>query len=73
MSSVTQQRRPHRLPAELVWLIKQIRPLLHWHLASFLCITAGSLLALLSPLLLKWLIDVIIPQRHIGLLLVAWP
>ncbi len=68
MSSVTQQRRPHRLPAELVWLIKQIRPLLHWHLASFLCITAGSLLALLSPLLLKWLIDVIIPQRHIGLL-----
>jgi ABC-type bacteriocin/lantibiotic exporter with double-glycine peptidase domain len=59
------------LPAELVWLIQEIRPLLHWHLASFLCITAGSLLALLSPLLLKWLIDVIIPQRRIGLLLIA--
>jgi len=41
------------------------------HLASFLCITAGSLLALLSPLLLKWLIDGIIPQRSMGLLLVA--
>ena len=71
MSSVTQQRRSLWLPPELVWLIKEIRPLLHWHLASFLCITAGSLLALLSPLLLKWLIDGIIPQRRIGLLLLA--
>jgi len=71
LSSVTQQRKSHWLPPELVWLIKEIRPLLHWHLASFLCITAGSLLALLSPLLLKWLIDGIIPQRRIGLLLLA--
>ena len=71
MSSVTQQRRSHWLPPELAWLIQEIRPLLHWHLASFLCITAGSLLALLSPLLLKWLIDGIIPQRRVGLLLLA--
>ena len=73
MSSVTNQRGSHwlRLPAEFVWLIKQIRPLLHWHLASFVCITAGSLLALISPFLLKWLIDGIIPQRHMGLLLLA--
>jgi ABC-type multidrug transport system fused ATPase/permease subunit len=59
------------LPRELRWLSKQIRPLLHWHVASFLCITAGSLLALLTPLVLKWLIDQIIPQRKVGLLLVA--
>jgi ABC-type bacteriocin/lantibiotic exporter with double-glycine peptidase domain len=71
LSSVTHERRPHWLPPELVWLIQEIRPLLRWHLASFLCITAGSLLALLSPLLLKWLIDGIIPQRRIGLLLIA--
>jgi ABC-type multidrug transport system fused ATPase/permease subunit len=71
LSSFTQQQRPQGLPAEIVWLLKEIRPLLHWHLASFLCITAGSLLALLSPLLLKWLIDGIIPQRRVGLLLVA--
>lgn len=71
MFSGTHERRSPRLPPELLWLIKQIRPLLHWHLASFLCITAGSLLALLSPLLLKWLIDCIIPQRSLGLLLVA--
>lgn len=71
MSSVTQPRRSHGLPAELVWLMQEIRPLLNWHLASFLCITAGSLLALLSPLLLKWLIDGIIPHRRMGLLLLA--
>ena len=59
------------IPHELRWLSKQIRPHFHWHLASFLCITAGSLLALLTPLVLKWLIDQIIPRRQTGLLLVA--
>jgi hypothetical protein len=67
--TVTQQRRSHGLPPELVWLMKEIRPLPHWHLASFLCITIGSLLALLSALQLKWLIDGIIPQRRMGLVL----
>ena len=71
MSSVTHERRSHWLPPELVWLIQEIRPLLQLHLASFLCITAGSMLALLSPLLLKWLIDGIIPQRSMGLLVLA--
>jgi ABC-type bacteriocin/lantibiotic exporter with double-glycine peptidase domain len=71
LSSIPQQQRPQELPAEIVWLLKEIRPLLHWHLASFLCITAGSLLALLSPLLLKWLIDAIIPHRRFGLLPLA--
>ena len=71
LSSVTHERRSHWLPPELVWLVKEIRPLLQLHLASFLCITAGSLLALLSPLFLKWLIDGIIPQRRIGLLVIA--
>ena len=71
MSSGKHERRSHSLSPELVWLVQEIRPLLHWHLASFLCITAGSLLALLSPLLLKWLIDGIIPQHRLGLLLIA--
>jgi ABC-type bacteriocin/lantibiotic exporter with double-glycine peptidase domain len=73
LSSVREHRRFHRfrLSAEFVWLLGQIRSQLHYHLASFLSITAGSLLALLSPLLLKWLIDWIIPQRRMGLLVVA--
>jgi ABC-type bacteriocin/lantibiotic exporter with double-glycine peptidase domain len=56
-------------PSELRWLAKQIRPLVHWHAASFLCTTAGSVLALLTPLVLKWLIDRVIPQKNTELLL----
>ena len=59
------------LPSELRWLSKQIRPLLYWHVASFVCITVGSLLALLTPLVLRWLIDQILPQKTMGLLLLA--
>jgi ABC-type bacteriocin/lantibiotic exporter with double-glycine peptidase domain len=39
--------------------------------ASFLCITSGSLLALLTPLVLKWLIDQVIPEKKMGFLLLA--
>src|SRR5437899_6316800 len=59
------------VPNELRWLSKQIRPLLPLHIASFLCITAGSLLGLLTPLVLKWLIDQVIPHRNSVLLLLA--
>ena len=58
-------------PNELRWLARQVRPLLHLHLGSFLCFTAGSLLAILTPLVLKWVIDQVIPRRHAGLLLLA--
>jgi ABC-type multidrug transport system fused ATPase/permease subunit len=59
------------IPLELRWLSQRIRPLLHWHAASFVCITAGSLLALLTPLVLKWLIDRVIPERNASLLLLV--
>jgi subfamily B ATP-binding cassette protein MsbA len=73
LSFVAQERRLgwSWLPSELGWLAGQVRPLLHWQLASFLCITAGSFLALLIPLVLKWLIDQVIPQRRLDLLLLA--
>ena len=57
------------IPIELRWLAKQIRPFVPLHVASFLCMTAGSLLALLTPLVLKWLIDQVLPRRETGLLL----
>jgi ABC-type multidrug transport system fused ATPase/permease subunit len=60
-----------RLPSELLWLARQTRPFLYLHVASFLCFTVGSLLALLTPLVLKWLIDQILPQKQTGLLLLA--
>src|SRR5258708_6609772 len=52
-------------PAELQWLGKQIRPLLHWHVTSFLCIAGASLLALVPPLALGWLVDKILPERQL--------
>jgi len=45
------------LPSELMWLYVRIRPLFTWHLASFFCLTAGSVLALVNPLVLMWIID----------------
>lgn len=67
------ERRPRLswLPIELRWLSRQIRPLLHLHVASFLCITTGSILGLLTPLVLKWLIDQIIPHKQIGFLVLS--
>jgi ABC-type multidrug transport system fused ATPase/permease subunit len=59
------------IPSEIRWLSRQVRPFLRWHVASFLCIALGSSLALLAPLVLKWLIDGILPGRRIGLLVAA--
>jgi ABC-type multidrug transport system fused ATPase/permease subunit len=60
-----------KIPSELLWLAKQIRPFVPWHIASFLCMTAASLLALLMPLVLKWLIDQILPHKEGGLIVVG--
>jgi ABC-type multidrug transport system fused ATPase/permease subunit len=59
------------LPNELKWLSAQVRPFVHLHAASFLCMILGSFLSLLTPLVLKWLIDHVLPQRNTGLLLLA--
>ena len=59
------------IPLEMRWLFRQVRPFLRWHVASFLCISVGSFLALLTPLVLKWLIDTVVPGRRVGLLIGA--
>jgi ABC-type multidrug transport system fused ATPase/permease subunit len=53
---------------EIRWLAAQVKPFLRLHLGSYLCIVAGSLLVLLDPLVVKWLIDDVIPRRRVGLL-----
>src|SRR5208282_5146602 len=58
-------------PLELRWMYKRIRPLFAWHLASFAFLTAGSVLALVNPLALMWVVDRAIPHRNIVLLLCA--
>ena len=59
------------LPSELLWLYARIRPLFAWHLASFFCLTAASMLALVNPLVLMWVIDRFLPNRNIALLTCA--
>jgi ABC-type bacteriocin/lantibiotic exporter with double-glycine peptidase domain len=58
-------------PAELLWLYGRVRHLFAWHLASFLCLLAGSALALLNPLVLMWVIDRVLPARNFTFLFYA--
>jgi ATP-binding cassette, subfamily B, bacterial MsbA len=59
------------IPSEIRWLLRQVRPFLRLHVGSFLCMSIGSFLALLSPLVLKWMIDFVLPARRMGLLVAA--
>jgi ABC-type multidrug transport system fused ATPase/permease subunit len=56
------------VPVELRWLTTALRPVWALHAASFLAFTFGSALALLGPLVLRWLIDRILPGRDPWLL-----
>jgi ABC-type bacteriocin/lantibiotic exporter with double-glycine peptidase domain len=56
---------------QLAWVLKLTRPFFHWHLASFACLTSAGLLSLLTPLVMRWLIDQVLPHRDVRLLLAA--
>lgn len=58
-------------PGELRWLFPKIKPQLHLHIGSFLCLAAASLLSLVTPLVIRWLIDSILPSQSVRLLAVA--
>jgi ABC-type multidrug transport system fused ATPase/permease subunit len=62
---------PKPFPSELRWLFPKVRPQLPWHIASFLCLTLASLLALVTPLSIRWLIDSILPSHDAQLLVIA--
>jgi len=51
-----------RKSPELGWLLKHARPLLRLHALSLFCIASGSVLTLLDPLIMKWLIDIVLPK-----------
>src|ERR1700687_5284684 len=58
-------------PPELRWLFPKVKPQLLLHVASFLCLTLASLLALVTPLSIRWLIDSILPTHDSHLLVIA--
>jgi ABC-type bacteriocin/lantibiotic exporter with double-glycine peptidase domain len=59
------------LPDEIGWVWKWMRPLFHLHFISFVCMTIGSFLTILTPLVLRWVIDELIPKRQLPLLYCA--
>jgi ABC-type multidrug transport system fused ATPase/permease subunit len=59
------------LGRELRWLLRQAKPYLHLQVASLLLIMASSWFYLLDPLVMKWLLDHVLPRRSWHGLIVA--
>jgi subfamily B ATP-binding cassette protein MsbA len=51
---------------EIRWLASQVRPFLRLHLGGYFCIVIASILVLIDPLIVRFLIDNVIPQRRIA-------
>jgi ATP-binding cassette, subfamily B, bacterial len=58
-------------PPELHWLFPKVKPQLPWQIASFVSLTLAGLLALVTPLCIRWLIDSILPTRDTRFLVIA--
>jgi len=59
------------LRPEWAWLSRENKPFLHYQIAGLSCITAGCALTLVPPLLMKWLIDDVVPNGRWGMLAVV--
>jgi ABC-type multidrug transport system fused ATPase/permease subunit len=53
------------------WLFHRLRPFWKFQLYGIACLVSGSTLSLLDPLLMKWLIDSVLPLRNLRYLGVA--
>ena len=60
-----------RSQKEQKWLIRQLEPFQRFHIISFVFIAIASLTALLNPLIMRWLIDEVLPRKQWQLLPVA--
>jgi ABC-type multidrug transport system fused ATPase/permease subunit len=54
--------------SDFAWLLIELRPQMKWQLLSVMFMVAGTITSLIDPLILKWLIDVVIPRRNLHLL-----
>jgi len=57
--------------ADLRWLFVQLRPYFRWQVFSIVFVVLSSVASLTDPLILKWLIDTVLPQRDSSRLLIA--
>ena len=55
-----------RQSTELRWLFSCLRPVVRPHLGSYVCVLLASALTLLDPLIVRLLIDNVIPNRRIN-------
>jgi len=60
-----------KLNKQFRWFLHQLRPFLPAHLLSVSLIVLSSFMFLLDPLLIKWLIDSVLPKKDFQLLLLA--
>jgi ABC-type multidrug transport system fused ATPase/permease subunit len=51
---------------EFWWLLKHVKPVLRLHLGSYVCIVLASGLVLIDPLIVRFLIDEVIPNRRVS-------
>src|SRR5688572_21294323 len=51
---------------ELRWLAVRVKPFFRLHLGSYVCILLSSFLVLLDPLIVRFLIDEVIPNRRVS-------
>jgi subfamily B ATP-binding cassette protein MsbA len=51
---------------EFQWLLTQVRPFLRLHVGSYVCVMLSSTLLLIDPLIVRLLIDDVIPNRRIA-------
>jgi ABC-type multidrug transport system fused ATPase/permease subunit len=59
------------LSSSVSWLVGYVRPLWSLAIADLVCLTVGSGLSLLDPLVVKWLIDIALPKRELHLVLLG--
>src|SRR6266849_5564581 len=64
------ERGSHMRPASR-WFFRQIRPLLLNHMVSVALVVLSGLMFLLDPLLIKWLIDSVLPTKNFRLVALA--
>ena len=53
---------------EIRWLAAQLRPFLNLYVRSHLCVLIASLLIVCDPLIVRWLIDDLIPHKRVLML-----
>lgn len=57
--------------SDFYWLLNELRPHMRWQLLSVVIMVASTITSLIDPLILRWLIDVVIPHRDLRLLVLA--